>query len=117
MQENIGMSLIEHNVNNMYNSMLSQQNTTMIKNSLYDLNNRTNSLLQYNNQQVIQTIDNNNQSDRSNRLLFGMVIEHQDHGEIVYKANSTSSFLTQYFTFMSYWIGNIYRFKCVFFLF
>jgi formylmethanofuran dehydrogenase subunit D len=92
------MVSIEHNVNNMYTGMLTQQNTTMIKNDLYDLYNRTNSLLHYNDQQLVELNYRKNQS---------IVIKNKNHGEIASKDNSTTSFLTQYFTFMSYWIGNL----------
>ena len=101
------MEPIDHNVNNMYTGMLTQQHTTMIKHDLYDLNNQTNSLLHYNNKQLFEKNDHRNQS---------IVIKSQDHGEIADKDNSTSFFLTPYFTIMSYLIGNSQRFTYFFVL-
>ena len=89
-----------HINDNLFIGQLNQQNvTTLNRNNLYDLNINTtqiNSASDYRDKQIIEKLDHRN-GTRHNRSL----------DENTSNRNSTVSFLSQYFSFMSYFVGNL----------
>ena len=95
------MAPIEHvPINdNLFVGQLSHQNVTMMnKNNLYDLNiNRTqiNSVPDYGDKQLIEKFEHKNHTIHKRRIA-----------ENKSSYNSTATFLSQYFAFLSYFVGN-----------